>query len=317
MKYLVLILAIISPIWGTSIAIADEETTYNHEEKEILVKYKDEAVEAWGNRLLEPGKGIFLSQQKIPVAEDLLPEIGVVKYKIPPSLSMQAAIKAFEKDERVQFVATNDTRMLDPNMIKSESESGSKSVCDKVYQNPLSNEQWSIKQFDIPEILEEIDDSEIKQITVAILDTGVDLQHEDLKDALVKGYNFISNNEDTNDDYGHGTHISGIVGAVNNDKGIVGVASGVKIMPVKILNNQGSGDVMTEIKGIIWAVNNGANMINLSVGGRRYKDGVDAFNPVEYAAIQYAISKGVVVVAATGNYSEAVSVFVKLVVMNS
>ncbi|GAB6180373.1 hypothetical protein JCM14036_16920 [Desulfotomaculum defluvii] len=220
---------------------------------------------------------------------------------------MQAAIKAFEKDERVQFVATNDTRMLDPNMIKSESESGSKSVCDKVYQNPLSNEQWSIKQFDIPEILEEIDDSEIKQITVAILDTGVDLQHEDLKDALVKGYNFISNNEDTNDDYGHGTHISGIVGAVNNDKGIVGVASGVKIMPVKILNNQGSGDVMTEIKGIIWAVNNGANMINLSVGGRRYKDGVDAFNPVEYAAIQYAISKGVVVVAATGNYSEAVS----------
>ncbi|GAB6180372.1 hypothetical protein JCM14036_16910 [Desulfotomaculum defluvii] len=64
MKYLVLILAIISPIWGTSIAIADEETTYNHEEKEILVKYKDEAVEAWGNRLFGTREGYIFKPAK-------------------------------------------------------------------------------------------------------------------------------------------------------------------------------------------------------------------------------------------------------------
>ncbi|ACV62676.1 peptidase S8 and S53 subtilisin kexin sedolisin [Desulfofarcimen acetoxidans DSM 771] len=307
MKYLLLILVIISPIWVTGFAIANERTSYYSDEKEILVKYKDEVIETWGERLLEPKNGSFFSQDNKPVAEDFLPEIGVVKYTIPTSLSMEAAIKAFKNDERVQLVATNDTRLLDPYMVKSYYESCNESVYDGVYQNPSYKEQWALQQFDIPKIREEIDDDKIKQVTVAILDTGVDLQHEDLKDALVNGYNFVSNNEDPTDDVGHGTHVAGIVGAINNDKGIIGVASGVKIMPVKVLNSQSTGDVMTEIKGIVWAVDNGANVINLSLGGERFKCGVDAFNPVEYAAVQYAISKGVVVVAAAGNYSEIVS----------
>lgn len=298
---------LMSPIWVTGYAIANERTSYFSDEKEILVKYKDEVVETWGEHLLEPETGLFFSQENKPVVEDFLREIGVIKYKIPSSLSIEAAIKAFETDERVQLVATNDTRLLDPYMVKSHSESCSEAVYGGVYQNPLYKEQWALQQFDVPAIREEIDDNNINQITVAILDTGVDLQHEDLKDALVAGYNFISNNEDPNDDFGHGTHVAGIIGAINNDIGIVGVASCVKIMPVKVLNDLGKGDVMTEIKGIVWAVDNGADVINLSLGGVRFKDGVEAFNPVEYAAVQYAISKGVVVVAATGNYSEAVS----------
>lgn len=346
---------LISPIWINSDVTAKERTSYysgySEEEKEILVKYKDEVVETLGERLLEPETSLFFSQQNRPVAEDFLPEIGVVKYKIPPSLSMEAVIKTFMNDERVQLVAPNDVRTVHPPLFSGNNKMNNIDVYQKspitvmsgiyqsqletvigdvyykpsssvnsevyqsqpitvindFYQNPLYKEQWALQQFDIATIREEIGDDKINQITVAILDTGVDLQHEDLKDALVKGYNFISNNEDPNDDSGHGTHVAGIVGAIDNDKGIVGVASGVKIMPVKVLNSQGSGDVMTEIKGIVWAVKNGANVINLSLGGRRYNNGVDAFNPVEHAAIQYAVSKGVVVVAATGNYSEAVS----------
>jgi len=296
---------IISFAWINSYATATKTTSYHPDKNEILVKYKDGVIETWGERLLEPEVGLFFSQEDRPVVEDFLPEIGVVKYKIPPSLSVEAAIKTFETDERVQLVATNDTRIVDP--MASHYESCSETVYSGVYQNPLYKEQWALQQFDIPKIREEIDDDKIKQITVAILDTGVDLHHEDLKDALVQGYNFINNNEDPNDDVGHGTHVAGIVGAVNNDKGIVGVASGVKIMPVKVLNSLSKGDVMTEIKGIVWAVDNGANVINLSLGGKRHNNGVDTFNPIEYAAIQYAVSKGVVVVAAAGNYSEAVS----------
>lgn len=309
MKKLSIILAflIILSLWLNGYAISSEITPYYPGEKEILVKYKDEAVQTWGERLLEPDTGLFFSQENTPVAEDFLPELGVVRYKIPHSLSIGDAIKAFETDERVQIVTVNDIRSLEPQITESFSESCSEAVYDEVYQNPLYDEQWAIQQFCIREIWEKIDENKLNQITVAVLDTGVDLQHEDLKDALVEGYNFIGNNEEPIDDVGHGTQVAGIVGAINNDKGIVGVAPGVKIMPVKVLDSQGTGDVMTEIKGIVWAVNNGANVINLSLGGRRYNNGVDAFNPIEYAAIQYAIGKGVIVVAAAGNYSEEVS----------
>ena len=223
-----------------------------------------------------------------------------------------------------QAIPTNDNTKLtktdieDPvisNPISVSNESlPEQSIAETIYspilnsalQNPLYSEQWSLQHFNIPELQAGIDDEQLKQITVAVLDSGIDLQHEDLLDALVKGYDFVDNDEDPTDELGHGTHVSGIIGATNNDKGILGVASGVRIMPVRILNNLGVGDVMTEIKGIVWAANNGAEIINLSLGGEHFREGIDTFNPIEYAAIQYAISKGVVVVAAAGNVASAV-----------
>ena len=149
-------LTIISPIWTNGYTIANERTSSYSEKKEILVKYKDEVIETWRECLLEPETSSFFSQDNKPVAEDFIPEIGVVKYKISPSLSMAAVIKAFETDERVQLVAANDTRFLDPYMVKSHYKSCSEAVYDGVYQNPSYKEQWALQQYDIPKIREKI-----------------------------------------------------------------------------------------------------------------------------------------------------------------
>ena len=108
---------------------------------------------------------------------------------------------------------------------------------------------------------------------------------------LVKGHNFVNESEEPHDNNGHGTEMAGV---------IEGVAPGVKIMPVKILDYNATGDINTEIKGIVWAVNNGANIINLSLGGGK-------FNVIEYLAVKYAINKGVVIIAAVGNDNTNVS----------
>lgn len=123
---------LISPIWINSEVTAKERTSYYSgysEEKEILVKYKDEVVETLGERLLEPETSLFFSQQNRPVAEDFLPEIGVVKYKIPPSLSMEAVIKTFMNDERVQLVAPNDVRTVCPPLFSGNNKMNNIPLC--------------------------------------------------------------------------------------------------------------------------------------------------------------------------------------------
>lgn len=141
-----------------------------------------------------------------------------------------------------------------------------------------------------------------KEVKVAVLDTGVDYTHPDLRNRidLENGYNFVGNNYDTMDDNGHGTHISGIISAqANNGIGLVGITGNldVKILPVKVLDESGYGETINIVKGILYAVDSGANIINLSLG-------VQEKNELIAKAIDYAKSKGVFVVAAAGNENE-------------
>ena len=130
---------------------------------------------------------------------------------------------------------------------------------------------------------------------VAVCDTGADLQHPDLVGNLVPGYDFVSSNPAAQDDNGHGTHVAGIIGAVgNNAIGVSGINWRARLMPVKILGSDGSGDSVTAWLGIRWAVDQGAKVINLSFG-TPYPD------PLLQDAVSYALAKGVVVVAAAGN----------------
>jgi subtilisin len=153
-------------------------------------------------------------------------------------------------------------------------------------------------------------------IVVAVVDTGVDYNHLDLKNNIwtnskeiagngidddgnsyvddTQGWNFASNNNNTLDDNGHGTHVSGTIAGENNDSGVTGIAYNAKIMPVKVLNESGSGSYDAIANGIYYAVNNGANVINLSLGG-------DFPNGTLESAIKYASNKGVIVVMAAGN----------------
>lgn len=132
-------------------------------------------------------------------------------------------------------------------------------------------------------------------VIIGVVDTGVDLAHPDLKGRLLKGYNVIDPDKDPVDDVGHGTHVAGIISAnVNNGEGIAGMTWGGKILPVKALDQSGSGTAYSVAQGIIWAADNGAKVINLSLGN--YADA-----QFLHDAIKYAYDKDVVLVAATGN----------------
>ncbi|MBE6090938.1 MAG: peptidase S8 [Clostridium beijerinckii] len=141
-----------------------------------------------------------------------------------------------------------------------------------------------------------------REINVAVLDTGVDYTHPDLKNRVLKskGYNFVDNNSDTMDDNGHGTHVSGIIAANANDNiGIAGIDGtlDVKIIPIKVLDSNGEGEINDIVKGIKYAADNGADIINLSFGANEK-------SKLIAEAIGYAKSKGAFVVAAAGNDNE-------------
>ncbi len=158
-------------------------------------------------------------------------------------------------------------------------------------------DQWNLADIDAPQVWQVTKGG--NTVIVAVVDTGVSLTHPDLKDVLVPGYNFISNDADPLDDYGHGTHVAGIIAAeTNNSIGIAGIdwggQSSTKIMPVKVLGANGSGSDYQVAEGIVYATQHGAKVINMSFGSTD-------FSITEQKACQYAYDNGVVLVAAAGN----------------
>jgi thermitase len=134
-----------------------------------------------------------------------------------------------------------------------------------------------------------------EEIAVAIVDTGIDLQHPDIAPHLLPGQNIIDEQLPPDDDLGHGTHVAGVISALtNNDLGIAGMSWFNKVMPIKVLDQHGAGSTYAVAMGIIWATDHGAKVINLSLGN--YAD--SAFL---HDAIKYAYDHDVVMIAASGN----------------
>jgi len=134
-----------------------------------------------------------------------------------------------------------------------------------------------------------------EHIIIAVIDTGVDLDHPDLSRRLTNGYNVLENNDFPDDDSGHGTHVSGIIASeTNNQEGVAGITWYNKIMPIKAMGAEGYGTTFDIAKGIIWAVDHGANVINMSLGN---------YQPSSLLkeAIDYAYNKNVVLISAAGN----------------
>jgi len=132
-------------------------------------------------------------------------------------------------------------------------------------------------------------------VKIAIVDTGVELNHPDLATKLLPGYNFVDNNTNPNDGNGHGTHVAGIAAALtNNVIGIAGVAPSCLLIPVRILDNDGTGTLNNLINGIIYAADQGAQVINLSCGG-------PGGSILLENAVNYAWEKGCVVIGSAGS----------------
>jgi thermitase len=138
-------------------------------------------------------------------------------------------------------------------------------------------------------------------IKVAVLDSGVASDNVDITPKVAARANF-SNGKAGEDNYGHGTHVAGIVAATaNNTVGVAGVCPGCTILDGKVLNDSGVGSSSSLANGINWAVNNGAKVINMSLGVR-------ASRTLE-TAVNNAWSKGVVLVAAAGNGSNQTKIY--------
>jgi subtilisin family serine protease len=176
---------------------------------------------------------------------------------------------------------------------------------------------WGINMVNAPEAW--LKGYQGQGITVAVLDTGVDLDHPDLADNIwvnpgeipennfdddgngfiddVNGWNFYYDSNNTWDANGHGTHVAGTIAAVDDNSGTTGVAPSAKIMPIQVLDDlegRSALDPNTVAQGIYYAVNNGARVLNLSLGGT-------SLDAEQQAAIEYAAQKGCIVVMAAGN----------------
>ena len=131
-----------------------------------------------------------------------------------------------------------------------------------------------------------------KGVKIGILDTGININHPDLH--ISGGHSFVEGVSSFNDDYGHGSHVAGIISAQDNEIGIVGVAPEAEIYAVKVLGNNGEGRQSDVVAGINWAIEQKMNIINLSITS-------PYGSPLLQEALQKAFDQGIIVVAASGN----------------
>lgn len=174
-----------------------------------------------------------------------------------------------------------------------------------VPNDPELKQQWHMTRINAPRAW---DFGVGRGVTVAVVDTGIACEDHgpfakgsDLKNTeCVPGWNFVAGNEHANDDQGHGTHVAGTIAqSTNNGLGVTGVAFGARLMPVKVLNEDGWGTTADVADGIRWAADHGAHVINLSLGGPRN-------SRILQSAVDHARKMGAVVVAAAGNTGSSV-----------
>jgi subtilisin family serine protease len=166
---------------------------------------------------------------------------------------------------------------------------------DTIPNDPMYGNQWGLPKINGPAAWDITTGS--SDVIIAVVDTGIDLDHPDLtcSGKLMTGKNFVSPGSPPDDDHGHGTHVAGIASAcTNNATGVAGVAWGARLMPVKVLNSSGSGSYDWLASGITYAADQGADVINLSLGGIGTSSALED-------AVEYADDRGVVVVTAAGN----------------
>jgi thermitase len=214
-------------------------------------------------------------------AKGRIPQINVEIVEVPKGRTVPGLIKMYEKNPNVVFAEPDYvvTAQMTPN-------------------DPYYPDQWGMPVVNAPEAWDMTTGS--SDVTVAVLDTGIDATHPDLAGRVVPGYDFVNRDADASDDHGHGTQVAGIVGANgNNATGVAGVNWGTKLMPVKVLNSSGSGYSSVIAEGITYAADQNAEVINMSLGG---SDPTGALA----AAVEYAYGKGSTLVAASGNSGNSV-----------
>ena len=247
---------------------------------EILVKFKPEVKEETIDKINEKFRVEIKKKLRIK---------NIYLLKVPPTRTINEMLKEYKENRNVEYA--------EPNYIR------------KAFRTPDDPQypanQWGIDQIQAPQAWDTETGKE--SVVIAILDTGVDHNHEDLAGNMwtdsngYHGYDYVNIDNDPDDDHSqsHGTHCAGIAAAVtDNATGIAGVSWKSKIMSVKVLDEFGEGTLFDEIAGIDYAVDNGADIISMSFGTIDYPP---IPNGGERNAINDAYNKGCLLVAASGN----------------
>jgi thermitase len=259
---------------------------------ELLVKFRPRT----------PFSRISLTFGRVKAKIDtLLPGLDIYKVLLPEGESVEAAVASFSREPAVIFA--------EPNFIGRASTTPNDNLFK--YQYALSNTGQEIG--DVPGSPQGTAGADIKatlgweettgseDVLIAVVDSGVDRVHPDLKNKIAgPGRDFVNDDADASDDYFHGTAVAGVAAAeTNNNEGIAGVAWKARILPVKVLDAEGLGTAEHVADGIRWAADQGARVINVSLG----------FEEASWAvltAVEYAFNKGAVLVAAAGSNGGAV-----------
>lgn len=260
----------------------------------VLLRFRADVPEAYSEGLLQSYG--FTAVHRIP-------RIGVYSVRTSPGVTVAETlamlrrnpdIEAARPDYRARLADTpNDTYFVSY-QYNLRNRGGILDISDDI--RPQTTANADIKA--VPAWDETHGDPEV---VIAIIDSGVDMTHSELSGKVVSsGRDFANDDDDATDDHWHGTHVAGIAAAdTNNGEGIAGVAWDCKILPIKATDAAGDGYYSWIIDGIIWATDQGADVINLSLGG-------DVDDPFLEEACQYAFDRGVVIAAAAGNEASSV-----------
>jgi len=232
---------------------------------QVLVKFKPHAAATRNTAHQAVGA--------VPISE--IDVLGVQTLRLPANMSVEKAIAYYKRLSGVEYV--------EPNYIRKAF---------YVPNDPRYNEQYTMPRLKMPQAWDMHFGASATKI--AIIDTGVDYNHPDLKGKTILGRDFAANDNDPMDEDGHGTHVAGIAAAsTNNGIGIAGVGFNCSIIAIRVLGPHGGASEWIA-NGIRYAADNGASVINLSLGGPG-----EAL--VERDAVRYASNKGCVIIAAAGN----------------
>ncbi|MBN1940289.1 MAG: S8 family serine peptidase, partial [Candidatus Aminicenantes bacterium] len=228
--------------------------------------------------------------------ESRLHRLDIYKVRIPAETSVEEAAASLALDPAVLFA--------EPNYIGRAQTTPNDNLFK--YQYALANTGQAIGDVpgspqgkagaDIKATLGWEETTGSEDVKIAVVDSGVDLVHPDLKNQIAgPGRDFVNDDMDASDDYFHGTAVAGVAAAeTNNNEGIAGVAWKARILPVKVLDAAGLGTAEHVADGIRWAADQGARVINLSLG-------FEEASWTLLTAVQYAFGKNAVVIAAAGS----------------
>ena len=258
-------LVFIGLAWAQDQPFEDQSQQSPYASDRILVKFKP---------LTHESVKVFVHQWYGGRVIDIIPGLDVHVVQIPEK-KIREKLRAYLREPWIEYAEPDFVAhaFFEPN-------------------DPGFESQWGPIRIHAPEAWDITTAS--PEVRIAVCDTGIDQNHADLLGKIVANKNFTSSRS-IDDKFGHGTHVAGIAAAVsNNGRGVAGVGFSSSLMNVKVLGDNGSGYYSWVAKGITWAADHGAKVINLSLGG-------PAGSGTLQNAVNYAWDKGCVIVAAAGN----------------